>query len=106
MKPTLSLTALFFAFVLPGFRLAAQEHVDVPLPPYDPPPPSSRHSQTHDAQPPRVSQQTHSRPMVSPRPHVQPKAHDVKSSPHHPHHHRRHVRHRHSFFQWPWQHHQ
>jgi hypothetical protein len=105
MRPALTLTAFYFAFALPRFPIAAQEHVDVPLPPYDPPPPASHHGETHDDQPPRVSRQTHSQSRVSPRPHSQPKARNVKSSHDH-HHHRRHVRpRRHSFFHWPWQHH-
>jgi hypothetical protein len=102
----LTLTAFYFGFALPRFPVAAQEHVDVPLPPYDPPPPASHHSETHDDQPPRVSRQTHSQSRVSPRPHPQPKVRHVKSSHHPQHHHRRNVPpRRHSFFHWPWQHH-
>src|SRR5271168_3276536 len=107
MKFALTLTALFFAFVLSGLHVAAQEHVDVPLPPYDPPPPASHHSETHDDQAPRVSRQSHSQSAVSPRPHSPPKAPALKSSRHPPRHHGSHDRHRrrrHSFFHWPWQH--
>src|ERR1700722_13928090 len=108
MKPALTLTTLFFAIVLPRFPAAAQEHVDVPLPPYDPPPSASHHRETHDEQPPRVSRKARPQATVAPRPHSPPKKRNVKSSQHnhHPHHpHQRRVRHRrHHFFHWPWQH--
>ena len=42
-----ALTTLLLTFVLARLPVAAQEHVDVPLPPYDPPPPVSHHSETH-----------------------------------------------------------
>jgi hypothetical protein len=103
-KPALTLIALFLAFVLLAFSVHAQEHVDVPLPPYDPPPPASHHRETRDEQPPSVSRQTPSQPTVHARPHSQPETHHVKKSQNH-HHPRRHARHRrHSFFHWPWQH--
>ena len=103
-RPAPTLAALFLAFVLSGFRVNAQEHVDVPLPPYDPPPPSSHHRETRDERSPSVSRQTPSQPTIHARPHSQPDTHHVKKSHDH-HHHRRHARHRrHSFFHWPWQH--
>src|SRR5277367_1829670 len=112
MKPVLTLTILFFAFVLSGFPVAAQEHVDVPLPPYDPPPKASHHSETSPEQPSRAPQKTHAKPKVSKRSQAKPKAKKSsssyrkkqskstkkskkkkKSKSHH-----------HSFFHWPWQH--
>ena len=74
MKPVLTLTILFFAFVSSWLPAAAQEHVDVPLPPYDPPPAASHHSESHLDQSPGVSQETHAKPKVSARPHAKPKA--------------------------------
>jgi hypothetical protein len=109
MKPTLTLTALFFAFVLPRVSGFAQEHVDVPLPPYDPPPPASHHREVQSAEPPRVSQKSHSPAKVSSRRPSLSQGRAVKNSKRsHSHHrprHRRQARHRrHSFFHWPWQH--
>jgi hypothetical protein len=103
-KPALTLTVLFLVLVLPGFSVNAQEHVDVPLPPYDPPPPASHHKETPDEQSPRASRQTPAQPTVHSRPHSRPETHHVKKSHDH-HHHRRRAKHRgHSFFHWPWQH--
>jgi hypothetical protein len=118
MKAALKLTALFFAFVLPRAPLSAQEHVDVPLPPYDPPPPASHHGEAHPDQPQPVARPTQSPSKASPRRPSPAKARIVKRSSHprshyhahshsqHPHpRHRRQVRHRrHSFFHWPWEH--
>jgi hypothetical protein len=119
MKPVLILTILLFAFVLSRFPAAAQEHVDVPLPPYDPPPAVSHHSESHLEQPPRVSRQAHTKPQAStrsqakpkasPRPKAKPKAKKSSST-----HHKKQSKskkkskskshHRHGFFHWPWQH--
>src|SRR5580704_17384525 len=74
MKPVLTLTALLFASVLSGLPASAQEHVDVPLPPYDPPPAASHHSESHLHAPPRVPQDTHAKPKASARPLAKPKA--------------------------------
>ena len=41
----------FFAFVLAIVSVDAQEHVDVPLPPYDPPPTVPHHSQSSSDNP-------------------------------------------------------
>jgi hypothetical protein len=115
MKFASTLTLFLCAFIFPGFPVAAQEHVDVPLPAYDPPPAASHHSETRDDQPPRVSRPSHSAPKVSrpvrststaPRSHAPAKKRKVTSSRQHqshPSHHTRHRRHR--FFHWPWQHH-
>ena len=64
MKPVLILTILFFAFVLSRFPAAAQEHVDVPLPPYDPPPAASHHSESHLISL-TCSPKAHAKPKVS-----------------------------------------
>jgi hypothetical protein len=122
MKPVLTLTTLLFAVVLSGLPLAAQEHVDVPLPPYDPPPAASHRSESHLRQPPGVSQEAHAKPKVSARPQAKPKVSprpkakfnaNKGSNSHHKnqnknkshHHSRSHSRHRHQgFFHWPWQH--
>jgi hypothetical protein len=113
MKPVLTLTTLFFAFVLSGFPVAAQEHVDVPLPPYDPPPKASHHSETYTDQPARAPRKTQAKPKASTRPSAKPKAKKSSSS------HRKKQskskkksknknksksHHHHSFFHWPWQH--
>jgi hypothetical protein len=103
-KPALTLTVFFLVLVLPGFSVNAQEHVDVPLPPYDPPPPASHHKEAPEEQAPRVSRQTPSQPTVHSRSHSQPETHHAKKTHDH-HHYRRHAKHRrHSFFHWPWQH--
>src|ERR1700676_3367138 len=109
MKPALTLTTLFFIFVLPRFPVAAQEHVDVPLPPYDPPPTVSHHRETQPDQPPRSpNRQSLSPSKVSRQPHAPAKGHTVQNPKHkrYSHHHprRRPRSRRHSFFRWPWQH--
>src|ERR1700727_2370050 len=109
MKPALTLTSLLYAIILPMAPIHAQEHVDVPLPAYDPPPKVSHHSEAHPDQPPRAARQSHTPVKVSSGHPSSTKGRTIKSSsPGHSYHrppHRRHVRHRrHSFFHWPWQH--
>jgi hypothetical protein len=121
MKPAVTLAALFFVLVLPRAPLSAQEHVDVPLPAYDPPPPASKHREAREAnpdQPPRVARPNHSPSKAAPRRPAPAKATSTKGSshsrPHYQarshsqHHHSRHGRRsrhrRHSFFHWPWEH--
>src|SRR5580698_1835454 len=100
MKP--ALTSLLFAFVLPIVPISAQEHVDVPLPAYDPPPKASHHSESEPDQAPHAARQSRSPAKASPGHPSPSKGRTVKSSsPRHSYHHpshRRHVRHRrHSF---------
>jgi hypothetical protein len=110
MKPVLTLTILFFAFVLSGFPVAAQEHVDVPLPPYDPPPKASHHSETYTDQPSRTPQKTHAKPKVSTQPHAKPKTKSSSSHRKKQNNSKKKSKNRkksksrhHSFFHWPWQ---
>src|ERR1700719_4217208 len=65
MKNALTFTALLFVFVLTGQPVVAQEHVDVPLPAYDPPPPASHHSEAQPDQPARASHHAKSAAKVS-----------------------------------------
>ena len=58
MKPAFTLTMIIL--VSAAFPAPAQEHVDVPLPPYDPPPTVSHHGETHDDQSAHVPQNAHS----------------------------------------------
>src|ERR1700730_5205558 len=118
MKPVLNLTTLFLVFVLSGFPVAAQEHVDIPLPAYDPPPRASHHSETSTDEPSGAPRKTHAQPKVSTRSHSKPQAKKSRRT------HRkkqnksnkksrnkkkskkkkkRKSRH-HGFFHWPWQH--
>jgi hypothetical protein len=118
MKPVLTLTTLFFAFFFSGFPVFAQEHVDVPLPAYDPPPKASHHSETSTDQRAGAPQKAHAQPKVSTRSHSKPQPKKSSST------HRKKQstskkkskskskskkksksksRH-HSFFHWPWQH--
>ena len=88
--------ALLFIAPVPAFRATAQEHVDVPLPPYDPPPTVSHHSESHTERTPRVSEQTRSE-------------YTTRSANVRTYHHTHSYRHltatrRHRFFHWPWQH--
>jgi hypothetical protein len=118
MKPVQTLTTLFLAFVLSGFPVAAQEHVDVPLPPYDPPPKASHHSETSAAEPSGAPRKAHARPKVSKRSHSKPQAKKnssthrkkqnkskKKSKPKKKSKHKKKSKSRHhGFFHWPWQH--
>ena len=104
MKPALASTALFCALVLPMFPVTAQEHVDVPLPPYDPPPTVSHHNDTHNVQAKGVSRDSLAPAKGPKEPHPGPKERHVKGSPQNQQHHRRHVRRRRqTHFHWPWQ---
>ena len=77
MKNALTFTALLFAFVLTGQPVVAQEHVDVPLPAYDPPPPASHHSEAQPDQPARASHQAKSAAKVSKKAPSPPDAHQL-----------------------------
>src|ERR1700681_4613161 len=77
MKIAQTITALLFAFVLTGQPVVAQEHVDVPLPAYDPPPPASLHSEAQPDQPARASHQAKSAAKVSKKAPSPPDAHHV-----------------------------
>jgi hypothetical protein len=106
MKPALTLTALCVAFVLPSFPVAAQEHVDVPLPPYDPPPAASHHRETQSDQSLRAPRPSNSPPpKASRQPHSESNRHIAKKpgQNHHYHQKRKHHR-RHKSFRWPWEH--
>src|ERR1700733_13905019 len=116
MKP--ALTSLLFAFVLPLVPIFAQEHVDIPLPAYDPPPRASHHSETSTDEPSGAPRKTHAQPKVSTRSHSKPqakksrrthrkkqnkskkKSRNKKKSKNKK---KRKSRH-HGFFHWPWQH--
>src|ERR1700722_4065672 len=103
MKPALTLTFLLFAFILPLTPISAQEHVDVPLPAYDPPPQVSHHSEPHPDQrrrgrrqgrPPAKASPGHPSAKASPGHPSSSKGRAIKSSsPRHSYHrplHRRH----------------
>src|SRR5271167_1092728 len=97
MKPAFTLTMIILMSA--AFPAPAQEHVDVPLPPYDPPPTVSRHGENHDDQSAHVPQKAHSLHRAPPGDHRTKSSHAV------PHDHRRHRRNRHhGFFHWPWEH--
>jgi hypothetical protein len=111
MKPglALTLTTLFLAFG--GFRAVSQEHVDVPLPPYDPPPTVSHH---HNSQyeaapvPSRTTRkQSHSVPKRSfSKPKARSGVRNTKTAHFDRRHHRQGTRHKsRSYVHWPWQHH-
>src|ERR1700730_7041208 len=97
MKPAFTLTMIIL--VSAAFPAPAQEHVDVPLPPYDPPPTVSHHGENHDDQSAHAPQNAHSQ-------HRTPQGdHRTKSSHADPHDHRRHRRNKHhNHFHWPWEH--
>jgi hypothetical protein len=97
MKSAFTLTMmLFVAAALPALP---QEHVDVPLPPYDPPPIVSHHRESHDDQSEQASQKAHSQ-RRTPQGDHRTKSHHA--DPHDPRIHRRNRHHGH--FHWPWQH--
>src|SRR5260370_7161531 len=82
MKPAFTLMMIFFLSA--AFPARAQEHVDVPLPPYDPPPTVSHHGENHGDQSEHVPQKAHSQ-------HRTPQGnHRTKSSHPDPHDHRSH----------------
>jgi len=98
MKPALSLTMIYLASAALS-PAQAQEHVDVPLPPYDPPPTVSHHGENHDDQSVHTSRNDHSQRQALKG------GRRTKSSHADPPDHRNHHRHRkHGHFHWPWQH--
>src|SRR5215510_12179192 len=91
--------------VLPG---NAQLHVDVPLPPYDPPPTVSHHSKSR---PDETTRDTEGQRAYHAYSKTVPKKQTEKSYPYQKHdrteahsNHHRSKPHRHKHFHWPWQH--
>jgi hypothetical protein len=105
----LALCADFFGIISTGI---AQEHVDVPLPPYDPPPTISHHSQSrhdepirgtenprtyrHHPEPSKATPAKEKKQSYSNRNLKGTKPHSTRNQD------RRHSR---KHFHWPWQHH-
>jgi hypothetical protein len=87
----LVLLSLFAGLVI---RVSAQEHVDVPLPPYDPPPSVSHHRDRS-----KVDQPVHHRSTSR---HFSRSAHQ-RSSNHNHHRQSRHRKPSHKHFHWPWE---
>jgi hypothetical protein len=95
-RPVSKIIGVLFALMAfvsaPGFHAAAQEHVDVPLPPYDPPPTVSHHSESHAVQPSRATSQNRSEHIT----------HSANGRTHHStRSYRRQTRRR--SFHWPWE---
>ena len=98
MKPALSPTMIYFAWAALTPALA-QEHVDVPLPPYDPPPTVSHHGENHN------DESVHTSRNAYPQRQTLKGERRTKSSHSDPRDHRNHHRRRsHGHFHWPWQH--
>jgi len=85
------LLSLFAGSVI---RVSAQEHVDVPLPPYDPPPSVSHHRDQS-----KVDQPVHHRSTSR---HSSRGTHQGSSNHNH-HHQSRHPKRSHKHFHWPWE---
>jgi hypothetical protein len=94
MKSAFTLMIFFFLSVV--FRASAQEHVDVPLPPYDPPPVVSHHGEHPDDESAHVPEQAHAFRRTPNGEHRKKSA-----DPHDRRIHRRNKHHSH--FHWPWQ---
>src|SRR6516165_7291468 len=87
----LLLLSLFAGLVI---RVSAQEHVDVPLPPYDPPPSVSHHRDRSEVDQPIHHRSTSRHSSRGER----------RSSSNH-NHHGRHGKPAHKHFHWPWEKH-
>src|SRR6478752_6010315 len=115
MKPAFTLGLISVLLAAMPFSALAQEHVDVPLPPYDPPPTASHRRDNQNDQPAPVPPKSHTQKRTSASqkrtpgsrkrpPAVKARTKSTSAHPHGHHSHPRKKHHRRFHWHWPWQH--